>query len=228
MKSSFLKRIILIVIGSLISSLLFAADRPYKKYEHSIYDGELIELRLNEVLPSDAAKYVHDYRYCRHWQGEDAYDKERSETIKRGINESCSELDEKKKYIERKYPEGSTEARIIHSIIKEIDAGESFPSFVWNDPERESRVLNEYYEAKAQSVIRELGTQIPKYEAAFKKLKDNKSTDNKELETRIWRLKVQQKYLKDVIGNIDRLHPLTRGKIKTSEKQLDRALSLTN
>jgi hypothetical protein len=215
--------------------LAYSEDRPYKKYDNPIYPGNLVELRLKEALPPDAADYVSRYRQCIHWRGEDAYDAARAKDIQKGIEKSCSDLEERKEVIGRKYPHGSKESRLIQSILEEVEKGESTPSFIWNDPEGKSKVLDEYFEAQAQYVVHELEKQIPEYEAAvsaFKKHGSSRQKDESEerrlkekLDMIIFRLNVQKKYLAEVIKNSRRLHPLTRKEIANSEIKLKSTLT---
>jgi archaellum component FlaC len=217
-------------------SSVFGSDPAYKKYDKPIFVHDLFQMRLIEVLPIDAVDYVDKYRDCQHWRGEDAYDEQRSKDIDRGIKESCDGLEKKRQMIESKYTQGSKEAHTINSIIKEIDEGESLPSFMWNDPKRKSKVLNEYFEATSQNIIRTLQSLIPRYKAAVTKVQKFRASDTKDInkEDRLekeinsvkYLLHVQEKYVTEVLGNIDRLHPITRDQIVSAEKELRTVLKL--
>ena len=50
---------------------------PPRELIKPIYPGEIVDARMNELLPPDAAEYAANYRLCLHWSGEDAYDDER-------------------------------------------------------------------------------------------------------------------------------------------------------
>ena len=219
----------------LIISLTFpsrADDRPYKEYKTPITRSELFRLRLDEVLPPDAAKYIVDYRSCRHWRGEPVYSKERGEQIRRGIEESCPGLKDKRKSLHNKYIKGTREAEVINSIVREIEVGKSFPSFIREDPLRKSIVLNKYYEAHAQFVIRSVKQQLPEYQAILERLRNENETVEvtdltiKELKIAKFKLEVQQRYLADIMKNIDRLHPITREQIERLEPKLLQALAV--
>ena len=83
---------------------------------------------------------------------------------------------------------------------------------------KKSAVLNKYYEAHAQSVVRSVNQQLPKY----KMLLDNKLIED--LKMAKFMLGVQQKYLTDIMRNIDRLHPITHEQIKMIESKLVHSL----
>jgi hypothetical protein len=207
-----------------------ADDLPYKEYKQPIFLGELFNLRLKEALPPDAAEYVDRYRNCRHWRGEDAYNKERGGQIRNGIEGNCTGLEDREKSIHAKYQNGTRESEVINSIIKEIEAGVSIPSFVLHDPLRKSVILNEYYEAHAQYVIRSVNQQIQKYEAIVEKLRNEKDRAQdgatNDLKMAKYMLEVQKNYLDDVMKNIDRLHPITREQIKRLEPKLSQVLAV--
>jgi hypothetical protein len=223
---------------SIIFLLIFIAlpvqadDLLYKEYKSPIYEAQLFELRLKEVLPPDAAEYINDFRSCQHWGGEDAYDEKRAKQISEGIESSCTGLESKRKSIRTKYPSGTREFVIIQSIVKEIESGKSFPSFIFDDPQRKSVVLNQYYEALAQSVIREVSKQMPNYTASAERVKmaADKASKNMIEDAKMdkFMLSVQQKYLNEVMKNADRLHPITLNKIKLIQPQLTEALSPSN
>ena len=235
MRVSSCKAAVFITIQVFFALSAYSGDRPYKKYDHPIYGGALVELRFKEALPPAAADYVSRYRACLHWRGEDAYDAARAKDIQQGIEKSCYGLETTKITIDQKYPHGSEESRTIESIIADIDKGESFPSFIWNDPDGKSKVLDEYFEAQAQYVIRELEKQIPEYEAAFSAFNKHDSSKQKDeserrrlkenLDMVVFRLNVQKKYLAEVLKNSRRLHPLTRKEIENSEKKLAATLT---
>ena len=220
-------------LAFLLISLAFPAladDRPYKEYKNPIFDYELFKLRLKEVLPPDAAEYVDLLRNCQHWREEDAYDKERSEEIRRGAEKNCTGLEDRGKSLDTKYQSETRESKVTNSIIREIEAGEEFPSFIFDDPQRKSAILNEYYEARAQWIVRSVNQQIPKYEAVMGRLRNEtgKATDTlmNELKITKFMLEGQQRYLVDVMKNIDRLHPITQGQIKRLEPKLLKALAV--
>lgn len=209
-----------------------ADERPYIEYQTPIYYAELFELRLREVLPEDAAAYVDAFRSCRHWEGEDAYNDERAKQINEGIESSCTGLENKKQALISKYPIGSQESETLQTIIKQVETDTSFPSFVLDDPHRTSAVLNRYYEAQAQSIVREVNTQLPSYLAATKNIKQSSSPASiklhDEVEMKKYMLDVQQRYLTEVMKNADRLHPSTLEKIKQIQPELNRALSISH
>jgi len=132
-----------------------------------------------------------------------------------------------------KYPSGSKVSEIIASIVRDIEAGKDLPSFIWFDPQRTSIVLDEYYEAKAQVIVRTVNEEIPKYKAKLETL-PNGALNLPELGASMepaemirFMLKVQQRYLADVMKNIDRLHPVTREEIKRVEITLRKSLAMT-
>ena len=229
MKSTCVK-LYLIILPMFTALPSLADDLPYKEYKQPIFLGELFNHRLNEALPPDAAEYVDLYRNCRHWSGEDAYNKERGEQIRKGIEGNCAGLENREKSIHAKYQNGTRESEVINSIIKEIEAGVSIPSFVLHDPLRKSVILNEYYEAHAQYVVRSVNQQIPKYEAIAEKLRNEtvkaqEGTTN-DLKMAKYMLEVQKNYMIDVMKNIDRLHPITREQIKRLEPKLSQVLAV--
>lgn len=77
MRVSSCKAVGFITIQVFFALFAYSGDRPYKKYDHPIYGGALVELRFKEAFPPDAADYVSRYRACLHWRGEDAYDADR-------------------------------------------------------------------------------------------------------------------------------------------------------
>lgn len=229
MKSTCVK-LYLIILPMFMALPSLADDLPYKEYKQPIFLGELFNLRLNEVLPPDAAEYVDLYRNCRHWSGEDAYNKERGAQIRKGVEGNCTGLGNRGKSIHAKYQNGTRESEVINSIIKEIEAGVSIPSFVLHDPLRKSVILNEYYEAHAQYVVRSVNQQMPKYEAIAEKLRNEtvkaqEGTAN-DLKMAKYMLEVQKNYMIDVLKNIDRLHPITREQIKRLEPKLSQVLAV--
>jgi hypothetical protein len=189
----------------------------------------LLEARLKEVLPLDAAGYVSNYRICRHWQGEPAYDEERARQIKKGIEENCRELEKTRIEIEKKYPAASKEQHVISSILKEVNTGNSIPSFVFNDPERKSKALVAYYREKVQSIANALTEQVPRHERAIKYAREKKAPPNasESLETTGYLLNVQQRYLQDVTQNMDRLDKKSISILKQCQEKLTAALNLT-
>lgn len=228
MKSTSLE-LYLILLPMFMAFPFLADGLPYKEYKQPIFLGELFDLRLNEVLPPDAAEFVDLYSTCRHWAGEEAHDTERGEQIRKGLEENCTGLDNREKSIHAKYQDGTRESEVINSIIKEIEAGESFPSFVLHDPLRQSVILDEYYEAHAQFVVRSLNQQMPEYEAIAAKRRNETAKAQEgspsDLEMAKYMLEVQKKYMTDVMKNIDRLHPITREQIKRLEPKLSQMLA---
>jgi len=223
-------RALLVVLSSLALAAP-AKDRPYIEYKNEIYLGELFELRLNEVLPPDAAQYVDRFRECGHWGGEEAHDADRAKQIASGIERSCDGLTERKRALDDRYPSGTKEYALVASIIKEIEAGKDMPSFVFSDPEKKSAVLDRYYEAHAQSVIRQVARQVPEHEAAVAAVRQARR-ENKPLDAALQKarmtqfmLGVQQRYWDDVMNNVERLHPKTRDQIKAVGPALKRALA---
>jgi hypothetical protein len=221
--------LILLLISLAHSSL--AEDRPYKEYKNPIFFGELFGLRLNEVLPPDAAEYVALFRTCQHWRGEPVYSEERSKEISSGIQKSCVGLEERWASIRDRYKEESRESEVIVSIVREIEAGEQLPSFVLNDPLRKSVVLNEYYEALAQFVIRSLAKQMSEYQTIVEKLGHETAGapgTSSEQEKAKFKLEVQRRYVVEIMKNIDRLHPTTRERIKRLDPRLSQMLAASS
>lgn len=200
-----------------------AEDLPYMEYKKPIFDAELFQLRLKEVLPPDAAEYINNFRSCQHWGGEEPYDDERANQISEAIKSSCTGLDDKEKLIKAKYPAGSKESVTIQSIIKEIKSGEMSPSFIFDDPLRKSAALNQYYESWAQWNIRGTTEQIKEYLATVERIKGVSGRAPKNLigkaETERTMLNDQQKILDKVMRNADRLHPITLEEIKRIQSQ---------
>jgi hypothetical protein len=97
-----------------------------------------------------------------------------------------------------------------------------------NDPLRKSVVLNEYYEALAQFVIRSLAKQMSEYQAIVEKLGHETAGapgTSSEQEMAKFKLEVQRRYVVEIMKNIDRLHPTTRERIKRLDPRLSQMLA---
>ena len=206
-----------------------ASEAPYKEYKKPIFFANLFSLRLKEVLPADAAEYIELFRNCQHWHGEPAYNLERGEQIKQEVEKNCTDLNNRKTLLDKKYKKESKETENINAIIKEIEAGKNLPSFIFNDQQKKSSALNIYYEAQAQSILRLTPQLIEKYNSAIKEHKKtiNRATVSSKNKIKMARymLEVQQRYLLDVISNIDRLQPTTLKQIKSIKPELSKTLA---
>ncbi len=185
-----------------LGSLQIQAQQTVKKYDRAIHTGQLREMRLKELLPADAVEYVNAADLCNHWGGEEPYDKARAREIAINSKRDCSKAERLKKRIETKYPEGSKVRAQVNIILKDIE--EVSDAFVWNDPERKSGALREYYESNAQMIIAEVGRLGPQ--------------DDKK------RFQFQQEQIKPIMENLDRLSSETREKIKEASEKLKAAL----
>ena len=84
------------------------------------------------------------------------------------------------------------------------DIEEANDAFVWNDPERKSSALSEYYESNAQIIIA--------------------AVDRLVLQNDKGRLQIQQENIEPIMKNLDRLSPDTQEKIKRAAEKLKAAL----
>src|SRR5215467_10168796 len=174
------------------------AQQPVKKYDQSIDLVQIEEMRLKELLPADAVEYVNAASDCAHWSGEEPYDKDRAREIADRSKQDCSKAERLKKRIETKYPAGSNIRARLGLILKDIE--EANDAFVWNDPERKSSALSEYYESNAQIIIT--------------------AVDRLVLQNDKGRLQLQQADIESIMENLDRLSPDTREKIKGAAEKL--------
>ena len=136
-------------------------------------------------------------------------------------------MNNRKTLLAKRYKKESKEAENINAIIKEIEAGKNLPSFIFNDPQRKSSALNIYYEAQAQSILRLTPQLIEQYKSAIKEHKKiiNRATDSSKNKIARYMLEVQQRYLIDVLNNINRLHPMTQKQIKNIKPVLNKTLA---
>ena len=178
------------------------AQQPVKKYDQAIDLVHLEEMRLKELLPADAVEYVNAASDCAHWSGEEPYDKKRAREIVSKSKQDCSKAETLKKQIETKYPAGSNISAQLSLIMKDIEEGND--DFVWNDPERRSGALSEYYESNAQTIIAAVDSLV---------LQNDKE-----------RLQIQQENIEPIMKNLDRLSPDTQEKIKGAAEKLKAAL----
>ncbi len=178
------------------------AQQTVKKYDHAIDRAQLGEMRLKELLPADAVEYVNAASDCAHWSGEEPYDKKREREIADKSKQDCSKAETLKKRIEAKYPAGSDTSARLSLIMKDIEEGND--DFVWNDPERGSGALSEYYESNAQTTIA--------------------AVDRLVLQNDKGRLQIQQENIEPIMKNLDRLSPDTQEKIKGAAEKLKAAL----
>jgi len=185
-----------------LGSLQIQARQTVKKYDRAIDRGQLWEMRLKELLPADAVEYVNAASDCAHWSGEEPYDKDRAREIADRSKQDCSKAERLKKRIETKYPAGSNIRARLGLILKDIE--EANDAFVWNDPERKSSALSEYYESNAQIIIT--------------------AVDRLVLQNDKGRLQLQQADIESIMENLDRLSPDTREKIKGAAEKLKAAL----
>ncbi len=177
-------------------------DRPYVKYDF-IKERENFEFkRTQEYFPPEMADYLEKYIMCTHWSGEDGYDEERGNQIELGIKENCIDFDQAEKNIKDKY-ESDPIFSIFLTTKQEVENGES-GSFVYDDPKKQSIVLNRYFEAMGQYVAEEVSKDMKEYGTADVKEKAN-------LE---YLLSVQNGYLLLLIPEINRLHPTTKKAIE--------------
>jgi len=186
---------------------------PARDLIKPIYPGEIVEERMNELLPSDAAEYAANYRLCLHWSGEDAYDEARGEEIARGM-ESCNGLEAARDSLLLRYPRGSSVDSTLRWMIAEIDSGSD--AYVWDDPQHRSHVLNRYYEALGQQTPRSVDELIGKKRA----LSDTSSEATRKMVQ--YMIKIETGYLAVVIDNIDRLHPVTAEDVRGARIRWER------
>jgi len=200
----------LVVVGFYLfkKSTEIKDDSPYVQYEF-MERGEMVYQRLYEYFPEGMADFLDSYRNCQHWGGEEAYNEERANDISQGVASSCIDFELEEKAIEKKYT-NDPKLREMKVTKEEIDSGESMNySFVWNDPKKESKVLNKYTEAEAQWILKTVQEQMQEFDVALK----NKADSQKMADIR-FRLGVQKSYLNSLIPEIDRLHPITRKEIE--------------
>jgi hypothetical protein len=167
-----------------------------------ISQANLWGLRLRELLPKDAAEYVEAVGACAHWGGEEPYDKDRAREIARKSKADCSRADALKKAIDARYHEGSDLRTKLNLVLKDVE--DARDDFVWNDPEKKSRLLNQYYEGQAVIVV----------DAISRSLANNK----------LYYLRLQQQRIEPILKNIDRLKPATRQSVRTAADRLKAAL----
>jgi len=178
------------------------APRPAEKHDRAIHLGQLWTMRLDELLPADAAAYVRMASDCAHWGGEEPYDEARAREIARKSKQDCSKASQAKQRMEKKYPTGTGIRLRLDRIVKDVEAASD--AFVWDDPDQTSQALNRYYESNAQAIV-----------VAVDRLVASKDKD---------RLRLQQGTLDSVMANIDRLHPDTQKRIRESAAKLKEAL----
>jgi hypothetical protein len=181
---------------------------PRTLYEKQIELGEIIEPRLREILPPDAATYAENYQYCLHWSGEEAYDEARGEEIARGIEESCTGLEAARDSLRLRYPSGSTVDSALRRVIAQIDSNSY--DYVWDDPHYKSIVLNRYYEAWGQHTPRRIDELIAQRHA----LSDTASEASRQMVK--FMSTVETRYLTEIMGNIGRLHPETAKEVRAA------------
>jgi len=180
---------------------------PARELIKPIYPGEIVEARMSELLPSDAADYAANYRLCEHWSGEDAYSEERGEEIARGM-ETCNGLEATRDSLLSKYPRGSSVDSTLRWMIAEIDSGSD--AYVWDDPHHRSNVLNRYYESWGQGTSQRVDELIAQRRA----LSDTTSAATRSMV--LFMIKVEAGYLNGLVANIDRLHPLTAEEVRSA------------
>jgi len=176
--------------------------------------GEIIEPRLREILPPDAAEYASNYRFCLHWSGEEPYDSSRAEEIAEGIKESCTGLEEARDSLRRRYRPGSPVDRLLRRVIADVDSNSY--EYVWDDPANKSIVLNRYYESSGQGALARVRTLIAQRRA----LSDTSSAATKS--ALAWMVKVETGGLAELMANIDRLHPETAKEVREARVRWER------
>ncbi len=214
-----MKHAALISFSIFLATILFA-ERPYKVYETPVYEYQITEPRLKEFFPQDVAEYINQNSNCNHWGGEEPYDEERAKQIEAGVERDCTGLQEKYNSLLSKYS-GTPE------VLSRMKAIQDDPDkYIWDDPHHKSKVLNEYFEAEAQSIVRTVKEVLPEHEKIVAALNRQETSELKnKLGPITHRLKVQQEYLSNVMKNFDRLHSITQKQIKESEKKLNAALN---
>jgi len=187
---------------------------PPRERIEPIYDGEIIDLRIKEILPADAAEYASNYRYCVHWNGEPAYDSARAAEIERGIKESCTGLEAARDSLQVKYPRGSSVDSTLRLVIAQIDYDSE--DYVWNDPDHRSKVLSRYYEAFGQHTPERVDELIAERRA----LADTASAATRKNVQ--YQISVETRYLSEIMENIDRLHPRTAEEVRSALARWER------
>lgn len=191
-----------------------SASEPRTRYDTQIYLGEIIEPRLREILPPDAAAYAENYRYCAHWSGESAYDEARAEEIASGMEESCTGLEATRDSLRLRYPPGSTINATLRRVIADMDSDAY--NYVWDDPLQKSMVLNRYYEAWGQQTPRRIEELITQRRA----LSDTTSEATRKVVR--FMITVETSYLTEIMANIDRLHPETAKEVRAARIRWER------
>lgn len=186
---------------------------PYVKYGPEDYlNFDLVKERLYEYFPKEMADFLNSYALCKHWSGEDAYNEGRVKDISQGIKSSCIDFKVAEQTIEKKF---STDPKLqeMKTTKKEInDNINSLKySFIWNDPKKESAVLNKYTEITAQHILQTVKEQTQEYDDLIKSGADAKKIKDSFIQ---YRLSVQKSYLEGILPEIDRLHPITRKEIE--------------
>jgi hypothetical protein len=192
----------------LAASTQSQATEPRVIYDKPIYPGEIVEPRLRELLPPDAATYAIMYRLCLHWGGEPAYDQERAEEIDRGIAENCTGLEAKRDSLRLKYPPGSSVASTLRRVIADLDSFSD--NYAWDDPRHHSVLLNHYYEAWAQQAGRHVDALIARRHA----LSDTVGAATRNM-LRVMSAN-QTRWLRGLLKQIDRLHPQTVAELRAA------------
>jgi hypothetical protein len=214
---------LLVIITLFLSCQALAEDRPFIQYDFEDTQN-LHGKRLRELLPQDIAEFIEQYEMCQHWRGEPAFSKERAAQINHGIKQGCTGIEKTQIELESKYKNEPEIISRYKSIFSEIKNDTN--TFETNDPGRKSKILDVYYEAEAQWIIKSVSEQIPQSKIDYKKSVQEKSDANTcVFMNAIYMLQVQQKYLKRVAPNIDRLHPITKEKIMRAEELLTEQLS---
>ncbi|MEI8174887.1 MAG: hypothetical protein WCG28_02980 [bacterium] len=188
-------------------------DRPYIKYTVKDYFNiDLVKERLYEYFPKDMADFLYYYRECQFIGGEvGSGNPEQEEMLSKLAQSYCIDFKSIEKTIEKKYL-NNPKLQDMVKMQNEIDSSNSLNnySFLWNDPKRESGVLNKYIEAKAQYVLETVKEQMQGFDVLVAN-----NADSKKLDAAKYGLGVQKSYLDDVLYEIDRLHPITRKEIET-------------
>lgn len=195
---------VLLVVFCLPCAAGSLADPPYVRYDKPLAVHELVQRRLQELLPADAIHYLKEHMACEHWFGEEAYDRERAKEIEAGIKRDCAARDTHRKKIHLRYKPGSAVRKRLDRIVG--DTEQYRDDFAWDDPEMKSDALRVYYESTAQDLIRQ---------AAALSADDCAADSGPEkrvpqLEVEIWRL----------LSKTKRLHPDTRRNIEPEYKRL--------
>lgn len=60
--------------------------------------------KITNGMPKDVVALIERIAQCNHWSGEEPYDKERAEQIRKGVKKAgCGSLDSQEQSIEQKY-----------------------------------------------------------------------------------------------------------------------------